>query len=382
MKKSDIAERLDDLFVVEGEMKKDNGEDSWFGALGENSAIAAVFDGTGGLGANRYRNFSGKTGAYIASRVVSGAVCDWYHDRDRSGKLAEDGFAGLPACIKTAYRTAAGQIDERMRVSGSMTRELPTTAAIAMMTLPGGRQEGKAGQSKAGRCLTDLQLFWAGDSRVYLLQPASGLMQLSKDDLEETDAYRNLHHDMPMNNVISSDGQTLFHTAGCTVEGPFIAVSATDGCFGYVRTPMEFEAMLLEALMDSATPQALRRGLSDRISEVAGDDYALFVMAAGFGDYASMKRAFAQRTLELRERYILPLRRARGDFAGMKTQETGPERAAGKGPAEERRPEVRSAEERQAAVDDTEERLWQEYRTGYEKILRDRGRWNYFRDMR
>lgn len=55
-----------------------NGEDSFLYMFTPNSGIVGVFDGCGGSGAKKYEKYQGKTGAYMASRVVSGATRDWF----------------------------------------------------------------------------------------------------------------------------------------------------------------------------------------------------------------------------------------------------------------------------------------------------------------
>ena len=47
---------LSTLFCAAAEMIDDSGEDSFFYSAHENSAVAAVFDGCGGIGSRRYMN--------------------------------------------------------------------------------------------------------------------------------------------------------------------------------------------------------------------------------------------------------------------------------------------------------------------------------------
>ena len=58
-----FLQKLDFRFLIAGEMIEDRGEDCFYSAQKENSAIAAVFDGCGGLGSRRYRNYGEHTGA-------------------------------------------------------------------------------------------------------------------------------------------------------------------------------------------------------------------------------------------------------------------------------------------------------------------------------
>ena len=45
---------------------------------GEIVGSIGVFDGCGGLGARQYKHYEDHTGAYIASRIASGAVYEWF----------------------------------------------------------------------------------------------------------------------------------------------------------------------------------------------------------------------------------------------------------------------------------------------------------------
>ena len=51
---------------------------------------------------------------------------------------------------------------------------------------------------------------WAGDSRVYVLYE-KGLLQMTVDDLDVSDAMKNLSADGALTNVISSDGNYEVH---------------------------------------------------------------------------------------------------------------------------------------------------------------------------
>ena len=72
--------------------------------------------------------------------------------------------------------------------------------------------------------------------------------QLSTDDLRDpNDALANLRRDSVVSNAMSAD--TEFHVSYRRVElrAPFLVVCATDGCFGYLRTPMHFEHLVLSS---------------------------------------------------------------------------------------------------------------------------------------
>ena len=72
MKKAN--QELNSIFSVAEEMKKNNGEDCFYFDVIDDNFIIASLDGCGGSGAKKYENYSGKTGAYIASRAVCGGI--------------------------------------------------------------------------------------------------------------------------------------------------------------------------------------------------------------------------------------------------------------------------------------------------------------------
>ena len=126
-----------------------------------------------------------------------------------------------------------------------LLRALPTTMALVALqrTQPGG-------PTWAGHVL------WAGDSRAYVFEPA-GARQLSTDDLRDPgDAMANLHHDSVVSNAMSADTEFHVNYRRVELQAPFLVVCATDGCFGYVPTPMHFEHLVLEALRAARSTEA------------------------------------------------------------------------------------------------------------------------------
>ena len=275
------------------------GEDSYVCAQKPGSALVGVFDGCGGLGARTYPDMGKHTGAYLSARAASGAVWDWYQALEQSALADPD---RLTETLRARLDTALGVIGSRgsspQRVRGSMVRDFPTTAAAALAHR---EPEGVA-----------VDLFWAGDSRVYLLD-AAGLHQLTEDDVDGEDALSNLTHDAAMTNVISSDGQYALHHRRMTLSLPCAVFAATDGVFGYIRTPMEFEWLLLRVLREAETPKQFTSRLEQLLDALAGDDFTLAWMSFGFGDFSALRETLTPRIPMLERDYVRPLHHGRTD---------------------------------------------------------------------
>lgn len=271
------------LFVVAEEMVAGHGEDSYYYAATEDRFIAAAFDGCGGSGSKKYENYSKQTGAYVASRAVSGGVKTWFDSGKKENEMQSYVQASLDVLQK--YADAGG------RVFGSLGKAFPTTAAIVSGNI-----------SKRN---TEITLSWAGDSRCYLLN-ANGLHQLTSDDLDDEDAMSNLYNDGIMTNVINASTPFTLHQLSFRLNEPGILIAATDGCFGYLKSPMEFENLLVDSLVRAENLQSWKKDLNDRIHSVTGDDYTLTVAAIGYASFLEMQRSLLARHKILNQQYLIP----------------------------------------------------------------------------
>lgn len=272
---------LNSIFSVAEEMKKDNGEDCFYFDVIEDDFIIASFDGCGGSGSKKYENYSGKTGAYIASRAVCGGIKSWFCESGKDNEISEYIHEALSVCKQYA--------DKAGRIMGSLGKAFPTTAAIIT---------GQIGENKV-----DTTCYWAGDSRCYMLD-ADGLHQLTVDDLDGQDAMSNLSNDGVMTNVINASTSFEVHNKKISFNSPCILLTATDGCFGYLNSPMEFEHLLIDSLVKSKNMTEWKIALNERMHNVTGDDYTLCVAICGFTDFEDIKKSFVERNKYITEKYM------------------------------------------------------------------------------
>ena len=131
-----------------------------------------------------------------------------------------------------------------------------------------------------------------------------GLHQLTADDLDGQDAMSNLSNDGVMTNVINSSSPFNLHIKSITAGYPCVIITATDGCFGYLNSPMEFEHLLIDSLVNSKNIIEWKNSMYNRISEVAGDDFTLCVAVCGFDSFDSIKNSFVGRNKYIINKYI------------------------------------------------------------------------------
>lgn len=275
------------------EMIADNGEDNYCYAFCDTAGLVAVFDGCGGAGARKHAHYSDKSEAYMASRFCSGVFYDQFRETFPADITAEQFVSEklMPAVKERLHNYQPPKAGYEIR--GSMVRTLPTTAAAALI-----QQNGDGSQT--------VSAIWAGDSRVYILD-ADGLAQLTVDDTSVPDPMENLYEDGVLKNVLCSDRALKLHCRSIRMDKPFLVLTATDGCFGYVSTPMEFEGLLLQNLMASESLAQWEERLFNAIGQVAGDDYSLCVAAYGEMDLPHLKTGLAGRFATIRDTYLTPL---------------------------------------------------------------------------
>lgn len=271
-------------------------------------SIIGVYDGVGGAGSGTVRQLRDGTkvsGAYVGSRLARDLVESWYGsivERQSVASKPDD----LRDWLQAAFRDEAEFIpDDGMNLRGSLSRVLPTTlAAAAFGTV-----------ARNGRSTTVVDALWAGDSRAYLLTPDDGLQVLTVDDTRETDALELIRNDQPMDNLVSAATPFVVNHRQVRLAGPVVLITATDGCFGYVKTPAHFEYLILRALQSATSIDDWSAGLLDTLATFTGDDATFAIAASGFEDLAGARAAFRARLDFLDEEHWQPFEVAAGDPA-------------------------------------------------------------------
>ena len=249
------------------------------------NGVIIVCDGLGS--GNQIFEVDGQkaTNAYFASRETSRIVSEFLGTNRESIldscdddvfaiKLRETIIRGLKE-----YSHKYGISLEKMGLSGSTIRTLPTTLASMVY----GEKDGKI----------TVVTFWVGDSRCYCLDPEKGLMQLTKDDgLIPQDAMESLIDDSPMNNVINISMDFHVNCARYVFDKPCLLMSASDGMFGYLLSPMHFEYEFL--------PKGEDFNLAENIIEATSrrhiDDCTLACVPVGIESMEEYVRIYAPRT--------------------------------------------------------------------------------------
>lgn len=286
---------LDFILSFCRDMIPEHGEDSYCYSFCDTAGMLGVFDGCGGAGARKHEVYSGQTEAYMASRLCAGAFYDSFRATFPCSlppeQIAKEVLAAK--AIETLVTYEPPKDGDGLRITGSMVRTLPTTAAVALI-------------QQAGNGELLVSAIWAGDSRVFLLD-SRGLAQLTIDDTSVPDPMENLYEDGVLRNIFCSDRKVKVHCRTIRVRPPFVVVSATDGCFGYVSTPMEFEGILIHTLLNANTPQEWEAKLAERIGMSAGDDHTLCLASFGYNSFAAIRESLSERYAYILREYLNPV---------------------------------------------------------------------------
>ncbi|WP_234323045.1 serine/threonine protein phosphatase [Streptomyces bikiniensis] len=303
--------------------------------------MIAVFDGSGGAGATpTWQGPDGAwhTGAWVGSRVARLAVDCWFRE------VALGNEEAVPESLHLYLRWFLSKAPQRhSKIGGTMRRRLPTTLAAVHYRF------------HADYSRVELRPLWAGDSRAYVLSPTSGLHVLTRDHTRESDALELLRTDPPMTNVVCADREFTIDTQHlASFALPCVLVAATDGYFGYVHTPADFEHLLLSTLREAHNEYEWADLLRREVQAYTGDDASLALLALGHKDFAHLRSSYERRFADLTERYV------RGRPGVL---DRAP-RAGSEGPRSQE-----GEREDHARVRAWQDQSWRTYRAGYETYL-------------
>ena len=98
-----------------------------------------------------------------------------------------------------------------------------------------------------------------------------------------------------MTNVINIDKDFSLTHLACNIEGPFAILCASDGVFGYVKTPMHFEKIVLDNLESAVNFDSFESSLTESIKNITGDDSTAVMPFYGWTSFEQLKADFAKR---------------------------------------------------------------------------------------
>lgn len=259
----------------------------------ESSAITGVYDGMGGSGASLCTSeFEGQhTKAYVASRIIREAI-----DNHVSNQRTIDSETLKRICVERLNREITNYPSPKSMLKSKLIRNYPTTFTLAVAN------------HKKDNIIIDS--YWAGDSRNYLWIK-DGFYQITKDDLvNNNDPLDNLTSDSALSNCVCADNDfTINHIRLKINKQPYVILSATDGCFGYCRTPMHFEYLLASSLFSSNNQEDWERTMKEQIQEISGDDFSLSIIAKGFKDFIELKRLLGKESTQYVEKITIQQQR-------------------------------------------------------------------------
>ena len=126
-----LLSEISTYFSISGEMIPQNGEDSYLYSFNENKALVGVFDGCGGIGSRRYEILNGKTGAYIASRIVGECVAEWFEEYSEE-EYSSDKSYQIFNVITNALKGIKSKTPSS-KIKGAMTKDFPTTLSMTIL---------------------------------------------------------------------------------------------------------------------------------------------------------------------------------------------------------------------------------------------------------
>lgn len=249
----------------------------------DNIIVLGVFDGMGGAGGAECEsdytvNGQLMTKAYVGSRIVRDAI-EFAIKEDPSIVIQGNFSERLKQIINERHAQEKEKHPPKSKVGlrSALIKEYPTTLALISLY-----------KDKNNYTIDS---YWAGDSRNYLWT-SKGLFQISIDDLKgNNDPLQNINDDAPMSNCIQADGP--FEIRHIQLKLPlgakFALFSATDGCFGYYPSPMDFQKALIASVKASSDFNQLEEKLVEAFTYVTSDDFSFSMAFIGFKKFKDLK---------------------------------------------------------------------------------------------
>lgn len=246
----------------------------------DDKVVTGVLDGMGGAGGAECISDYGEnhTKAYVGSRIIRDAI-EKLITSSPNIIYASEFKESLKACIIARYAEEHEKYPPKSKgLRSALIKEYPTTLALACVY-----------HNEQGYIIDS---YWSGDSRNYIWTE-KGLFKITIDDLKgNLDPLQNLHEDAPMSNCIQADAPfDINHNVitGFSQKDKFIVISATDGCFGYYPSPMDFEKILHESLKYSNNVDEWKEKLNKAFAYVTADDFSYSIATVGFKSFKDIK---------------------------------------------------------------------------------------------
>ncbi|NKX55943.1 hypothetical protein [Arthrobacter mobilis] len=261
----------------------DNGEDAPAIALGtadREHGVLAVCDGMGGAGSRRVLvDGLERSEAWHAARLAGMSIERWV--RSDGFSFTDPDMESLEAGIDESLQRAARQLPQRNpALKSKMIRTLPTTLTLALWNT---KIDGSVSVTAA----------WLGDSRLYGMSPQTGLFQITVDDAAgKPDALESLRTDPPLTKCVSADGPTRLHRGRIILPEPSVLFAASDGFFGYAKSPLHLEAELLKALWSHSDWDGFLAALKRFARQTAADDVSVALALLGTDSWTEFRAGF------------------------------------------------------------------------------------------
>lgn len=251
-----------------------------------NTDVVGVFDGMGGAGAtivNEENGIDKCTMARLASRVARDEVEKQIFQLSKEDltELKTSLESSIVNRLKTLAAREGGKGPET-GIRGTILKPYPTTVALAFIQT-----------SKHEHETRRVKTYWAGDSRIYCLDPSRQipLQVLTRDHTEPGGG-----GDAALQRYASAAGLNL-DSKDFELPPEAAVIAMTDGCYGYMSN-FQLMYLLVSQMVRSRDENDWKERIQERISRVAGDDTS-FSISFGSGGFESLKREMEPRLSQM-----------------------------------------------------------------------------------